>query len=602
MSFLENNLRILETRDPGLAQAVRSARPSPAVHASLSRAGEPVPVIDGRALHSTYRPVEEARRFAAAQTLDNPDAVAVLGFGFGYHVEALLNRTSAPVVVIERHPSILRAAMDARNLELVLLSATILCDAPAAAPLACETIAAALVSDRCSIVVHEPSTRIAPEYYASVVAQLRRRIAHAPDTRLKVAVVSPIFGGSLPIARFTASALRQIGCDATLLDVSSFSPGYRLFEDSLKDTVFQPGMLELLHRLLCEWVYCRLRQVQPDLVLFLAQAPVSTELLRKLREINLRTAFWFVENHRILSYWKEIAPFCDYFFAVQRGEFFSRLEAEGAFSNYYLPVACDPAIHRPVALDVGESALYKAPLSLAGFGYYNRLHVLQGLAEFAPKLWGPGWERAPSLQPFVQRGGVEFDVETMVKIYNGTDINLNLHSSTHSTGLEPHGDFVNPRTFELAGCGAFQLIDERSELSELFEIGREIAAFRTVADLRMQIRHYLDHPAERRKIAARSRERVLADHTYVLRMRRMLECVYPARWIEESTRLEGPDSRSRLLRETPPDHDLRTLIENSPRVTIENLISHLGARDSRPGREEVTLRLMAKILADGQCR
>jgi hypothetical protein len=118
----------------------------------------------------------------------------------------------------------------------------------------------------------------------------------------------------------------------------------------------------------------------------------------------------------------------------------------------------------------------------------------------------------------------------------------------------------------------------------------------------MQIRHYLDHPAERRKIAARSRERVLADHTYVLRMRRMLECVYPARWIEERTRLEGPDSRSRLLRETPPDHDLRTLIENSPRVTIENLISHLGARDSRPGREEVTLRLMAKILADGQCR
>jgi spore maturation protein CgeB len=352
---------------------------------------------------------------------------------------------------------------------------------------------------------------------------------------------------------------------------------------------------------MCEYIYCRLRQVQPDVVLFLAQAPVSVELLGKLRENGVRTAFWFVENHRVLSYWKEIAPQCDYFFTIQRGEFFTRLEDAGAFSHYYLPLACDPSIHRPVVLDPSERDIYRSQLSLAGYGYYNRLHVLQGLTDFSPKLWGPGWERAPSLLPFVQRNGAEFDVETMVKIYSGTDINLNLHSSTHATGVEPDGDFVNPRTFELAACGAFQLTDERSELAELFEAGREVATFRDVADLRSRIRHYLDHPDERCTIAARGRDRALADHTYARRMRQMLECMYPVRWLDQRTGLEDPDSRSRALRETPPDHVLRPLIENSssPSVTVNDLIAGIAARDKIPGRAEITLRLMDRILSDG---
>lgn len=34
-------------------------------------------------------------------------------------------------------------------------------------------------------------------------------------------------------------------------------------------------------------------------------------------------------------------------------------------------------------------------------------------------------------------------------------------------GVEPYGDFVNPRTFESAACGAFQLVDSRVFRSSL---------------------------------------------------------------------------------------------------------------------------------------
>ena len=67
-----------------------------------------------------------------------------------------------------------------------------------------------------------------------------------------------------------------------------------------------------------------------------------------------------------------------------------------------------------------------------------------------------------------------------MKIYNASKININLHSSLQTTDLVSRGDFVNPRTFELAAAGAFQLVDERSLLGELFGAD-ELATFTSTA-------------------------------------------------------------------------------------------------------------------------
>ena len=39
-------------------------------------------------------------------------------------------------------------------------------------------------------------------------------------------------------------------------------------------------------------------------------------------------------------------------------------------------------------------------------------------------------------------------------------INLNLHSAMQGRGVNREGDFVNPRTFEVAATGAFQVVDD----------------------------------------------------------------------------------------------------------------------------------------------
>ena len=105
-------------------------------------------------------------------------------------------------------------------------------------------------------------------------------------------------------------------------------------------------------------------------------------------------------------------------------------------------------------------------------------------------------------------------------------INLNLHSSTFHNGVNPVGDFVNPRTFEIAACGGFQLVDERSELAELIEPGTEIATFNSIDDLCEKVDYYLKHESEAKLIASKGRARVLKEHTIQHRMHEMLTHIF----------------------------------------------------------------------------
>ena len=67
------------------------------------------------------------------------------------------------------------------------------------------------------------------------------------------------------------------------------------------------------------------------------------------------------------------------------------------------------------------------------------------------------------------------------------------HSSVSDADVVAQGDFVNPRTFELAAAGAFQLVDARALLPELFAPG-ELATFTSLPEMLLGIDYYLAHP------------------------------------------------------------------------------------------------------------
>ncbi|AGW12045.1 CgeB family protein [Megalodesulfovibrio gigas] len=82
---------------------------------------------------------------------------------------------------------------------------------------------------------------------------------------------------------------------------------------------------------------------------------------------------------------------------------------------------------------------------------------------------------------------------------------------------------VNQRVFDCPACGAFVLTDMREQLADLFEPGTEVAVYEHPDEVESLARHYLTHPAERLRIVAAARARVLAEHTYDRRILALCE-------------------------------------------------------------------------------
>ena len=217
------------------------------------------------------------------------------------------------------------------------------------------------------------------------------------------------------------------------------------------------------------------------------------------------------------------------------------------------------------------------------------------------KIWGTAWEQSRRLREFVQGDGKEFTTEEMVKIFNASKISLNLHSSAQHEAIDPDGDFVNPRLFEVASCGAFQIVDERKEIRRFFEPEQEVVTFRNLSDLRDKVDYYLAHEDERTAIAERARTRAHNEHTYQHRMAEMLDFISDR---AGDRLLAHPDKEYLTVGEVSqrPDtpHELRAFLDMLPADMPFNL-QEIGKKMlEREGNltESEAIFMMLKEIAD----
>ncbi len=100
--------------------------------------------------------------------------------------------------------------------------------------------------------------------------------------------------------------------------------------------------------------------------------------------------------------------------------------------------------------------------------------------------------------------------------YPCSDVNFNC-TSKQMKGA------VNQRVFDVPAAGAFLVTDHRAQIEDLFSVGSEVVCYNEPGEAGELVRHYLDRPEQRAKIVAAARERILAEHTYDIRLTRLFE-------------------------------------------------------------------------------
>lgn len=515
MNFLEANLIALAKSQPELARELSKTAAHPEAAIEDSRRGQPALKVGKVRLCSTVDPEREGLSYAKTAP---PGPLVCLGFGLGYHLEPLMGRD---LLVWEPDLKLLRAALEARDLSALLPAIRLVADPEKLGDL----------SGR-GMFIHRPSARLYPQEARGLARRLDSPSAptKARPARPRVLVVPPVWGGSLPIAYWCAEALGQLGCEVLTVPIDAVEPLHHFLRSKNLDTKRKEVVEVPMVRFLGELTILMAEEFKPDLVFAMAQAPLAVQAVEALNRLGVPSAFWFIENYRHMDYFRHMASVYTHFFHIQGQALETELDRLGA-NHHFLPMAAHPPMHRPLEISKQDFARYHAPVGFMGHGYPNRQLVFSRLVLKGLPLgiWGTAWPKRGPLASLVREGGRRLDSQEVAKVYNACPIVLNLHSSPTADDGVARADFINPRTFEVAACGGFQLVDRVQGLEKLFAPGREIAVFESEDELLEKARYYLANPEERAAMVQAGRRRVLNEHTYYHRMERLLTtCLGPA--------------------------------------------------------------------------
>jgi len=254
------------------------------------------------------------------------------------------------------------------------------------------------------------------------------------------------------------------------------------------------------------------REFRPELSLFTTGTlePFAVRAMR--RASGGRAVLWFGDAAANLRRGHVTGGEYDAVFFKDR-DFARRLRDVLGLAAHYLPEACNPDWHRPVALPAGRHVLVAGTC----YGYRNRL--IERLIEHgvevrvhgpAPPAWAPP-------RVVAAHAGTYLDQTTKAAAFGAALACLASFAPAESPAT------VNCRVFEIAGCGGLLLAEARPALAEFFEPGRECLEFSSLEQALELLARLERDAAWAGEIRTRAARRAHAEHSYERRLAALFE-------------------------------------------------------------------------------
>lgn len=522
--------------------------------------------VDGKTRHLCGRGGETALVLAVRQAMQAGETPVFVGFGLGRGPAEALALGADRVVVADREEAILAVTRPPSGLAddpRLTFAAEADPDATAAAVLAALPRAA---RRRVAVIVHPGYLRLDRTYYGEVAARLRSRAvfsqrtgyARFAGTQARVLMLQ----GDYFLQGEIEAALRGLGVPARGLPLPDLARGSTAFIETLLTAVaeFRPDFLLTVNHLGLDREG-RLMALLAELELPLASWFVDSPRLI-LHDFPRQASPWcavFTWDKDTLAdlsglgfadpvflplatdperfrpprpgdappdaAWAADVSFVGNSMRDKVREPLERLAAYPELVRDYPALAegFARAAHRDVAAFVAKArpdvhARYTAlPDARTRLDFellvtweatrQYRTRCVQGILPFAPHIAGDrGWAEAlPPSPPWRHLPPLGY-YQDLPRFYPGSKVSLNC------TSMQMKGA-VNQRVFDIPACGGFVLTDRREQLHLAFDPD-ETACYDEPGQIPDLVRHYLAHPAERRRITDKARRRILAEHAY----------------------------------------------------------------------------------------
>ncbi len=315
-------------------------------------------------------------------------------------------------------------------------------------------------------------------------------------------------------------AARQLGCEASLLDVRSAHSSNiwinRLFHRLLGK---RPAYLGRFSRS----VVAACRQQRPQFLLVTGISPPSAGALREIGRMVIQRANYLTDDpwnpaNGGRFFWPPLREY-DVVWSPRRANLEDLLN-HGCRRVEYMPFAYNPELHfAEIPANDAERGRFACDVAFVGGADADRLPLARALvrARLAVKLYGGYWDRDPELRPHWR--GFVFGHEFRLAV-GAAALNICI-------GRKANRDGHAMRTFEVSAMGACMLVEDTPEHRKIFgEEGQTVVFFNSIPQMVERARWLLDNPEERQRLASAAYVLITGGkNTYLDRLQTMLATV-----------------------------------------------------------------------------
>ena len=549
-----------------------------------SKSGHLVPKIKGDSgkwftIHSLVDPLEEARRFTSTLEFSSNTILVILGVGMGYHVEQVIKSThKQPLVFVEKEPCLLKAFFSSIRLKQYCVNREIYFVTGKDWENVVSTISH--IQARCnylpfSIVHHIPSCRAYNKFYGKISGKLnaaatlnitaKLRYSKFQTDKLRILIINSKYYLLGEIYNSLIKMNHQVR--VVMIEADKGKEGKQdVIENIITEILsFRPDFILTVNHLGFDR---------------------EGILTRFFTDIEMPYASWYVDSPVFIleDFKKQISPYLTIF--VWDTDYINDLKNQGFENVYPLPLATDPDIFKKTTGrsnpfqylkcavgfvgnsgekiisqcmdEINQEKLPKRLLDKIALQYIDsekrfvgdlelklnndeqqryewcmsnmkdviepavtwratqiyRLACVEKLLSFAPHIHGdPGWKSFLNGDAVMQP---ELNYYSELPFfYNVCKINFNTTSLQMKNGL-------NQRVFDVPACNAFLLTDYKAQIDEMFTEGSEVICYKHPDEIEGLTKFYLKNSSERKNIARKAYKRVLKDHTYIIRLNKLL--------------------------------------------------------------------------------
>jgi spore maturation protein CgeB len=324
---------------------------------------------------------------------------------------------------------------------------------------------------------------------------------------MKILYVGPLNKGGTCLQRM--QAMKDLGCTVTPVDTepADVKKKQRQLLFRLKRKIIGPsdlaGVNERIIKLLKEDVY-HILWIDKGL-------SIKAETLQAIRQISPKTLITGYSPDDMLNpdnqtrHFLKGLTYYDIFFTT-KSYGVEELKGLGCKRVEFVDNAYDPNTHRPMEITVEDRLKYGGPVGFIGTYERERAESILYLAKNGVnvRVWGDDWNRKYNLlHPNIKIEGKPLLSDDYARGICSFDINIVFLRKINR-------DLQTTRSIEVPACGGFMLAERTSEHKRLFEENKEAVYFSSNEELVKNVRYFLDHDEERRRIAQSARRRCLS--------------------------------------------------------------------------------------------